>query len=153
MSCGLRRWRGVARSLAWPSWLCELAEYTEAGASAGLSKLRNSHSCLMPHASPALGTQHSALDPHHTWHSFAPRTIGALSLQSKAFWNCGRSETMPLMRYLPGEWGLVRALTRRFSLRWFSQAHWAKPMKKRWSGVKPSAGCRFWLAVASFQAM
>ena len=37
-----------------------------------------------------------------------------------------------------GEWGLVRALTRRFSGRSFSQAHWAMPTQKRWSGVKPS---------------
>src|SRR5205807_9630451 len=59
---------------------------------------------------------------YHTRQAFS-LTMGAPALQEKARANCGRSATMPLMRYLPGECGLVSALTRRFSGRWFSQAH------------------------------
>ena len=40
----------------------------------------------------------------------------------------------------------------RFSGRSFSQAHCAKPTKKRCSGVRPSRGSSFWPAVAAFQA-
>src|SRR5439155_14455236 len=88
---------------------------------------------------------------HHTLHAFS-RTIGAFWPQWKARWNSGMFETMPLMRYLPGECGLVMAFARRFSGVWALQAHCANPMKKRWSGVKPSIG---WLSFASaaFQAM
>src|SRR5436190_4578722 len=68
--------------------------------------------------------------PHQTRHAF-PFTIACPALQPNALANSGRSDTMPFTRYLPGECGLVMALTRRFSGRWFSQAHCAKPMKKR----------------------
>src|SRR6266566_7886028 len=89
------------------------------------------------------------LASHHTLHAFAPRTIGLPSWQLNAFANSGMLATTPLTRYLSGECGLVTALTRRFSGRLFSQAHWAMPMKNRWSGVKPSTDCSDWLAVAS----
>ena len=79
---------------------------------------------------------------YHTRQGFS-LTIGAPVLQEKARANCGRSATMPLMRYLPGECGFVTAFTRSFSGRVFSQAHCAKPMKNRWSGVKPSASSNF----------
>ena len=43
----------------------------------------------------------------------------------------GMFDTMPLIRYFPGECGFVIAFARRFSGRWFSQAHCANPMKNR----------------------
>src|SRR5205814_860184 len=67
---------------------------------------------------------------HHTLQDFL-LTIGRPALHAKARANSGRSATMPSIRYFPGECGLVMALTRRFSGRWFSQAHCAKPMKNR----------------------
>src|SRR5712691_7611821 len=88
---------------------------------------------------------------YHTLHAFS-RTIGAFWPQWKARWNSGMFETMPLMRCLPGECGLVIALARRFSGVWALQAHCANPMKKRWSGVKPSIGW-FSFGSAAFQAM
>src|SRR5213075_239448 len=99
---------------------------------------------------PVIPSSHP--NTHQTRHAFG-FTIACPALHPNAFANSGRSETMPFTRYLPGECGLVMAFTRRFSGRWFSQAHCAKPMKKRWSGVKPSTDGRFWFAVASFQAM
>src|SRR5436305_8622232 len=104
----------------------------------------------------ALIAQHSSLSTLHEDHQILQIflfTIGALSPHLKAFLNSGRFETTPLMRYLPGECGLVIAFTRRFSGRSFSQAHCARPMKNRWSGVKPSTGSSCSLATASFQAM
>ena len=82
------------------------------------------------------------------------RTIGWPGLHENALANSGMFATTPLMRYSSGECGLVMALARLLSGRSSPQAHCAKPMKKRCSGVKPSdrlrASCR---AVASFQAM
>jgi hypothetical protein len=69
-------------------------------------------------------------DNYHTRHILC-RTIGWPGLQPNARWNWGRSETMPLTRYLPGECGLVMAFSRRFSGRLFSQAHYPYPMKNR----------------------
>ena len=74
-------------------------------------------------------------------------TIGWPALHPNAAANSGMLVTMPLTRALPGECGLVTAETRRFSGRWFSQAHCAMPMKKRWSGVKPSFDGRICPAV------
>src|ERR1035438_1610803 len=62
----------------------------------------------------------------------------ALPLHLKASANSGIFTTTPLIRYLPGECGLVTAIRRRFSGRLFSDAHCAKPTKKRCSGVRPS---------------
>ena len=58
-------------------------------------------------------------------------TIGCPALQLNAFWNSGIFDTTPLIRANPGECGFVTALTRRFSGRWFSQAHCAIPTKYR----------------------
>ena len=68
--------------------------------------------------------------PDHRLPGLAPE--GLLKLRHVA--------TTPLMRYFPGECGSVMALARKFSGRSFSHAHWAKPTKKRCSGVSPSSG-------------
>src|ERR1051326_5586433 len=75
---------------------------------------------------------------HHQTRQAFGLTIGAPALHENAFWNSGMFTTTPLMRYLPGECGSVMACWRRLSGRSFSQAHCAKPTKKRWSGVRPS---------------
>src|SRR5207245_1519456 len=67
-----------------------------------------------------------------------PRTIRCPLLHEKAFANWGRLATMPLMRYLPGECGLVMALARRFFGRSFSQAHWAEADEEALLGRKPA---------------
>ncbi len=59
---------------------------------------------------------------YHTRQRFS-RTMGCPALQLKACWNSGMFTTRPFTRYLPGECSLVMAFTRRFSGRWFSQAH------------------------------
>ena len=61
---------------------------------------------------------------YQTRQRFAP-TIGCPALQEKARSNSGMFTISPLTRYLPGEWGSVSALTRRFSGRSFSHAHCA----------------------------
>ena len=48
-------------------------------------------------------------------------------------------DTTPLTRYRPGEWGSVVARMRALSSVLFSHHNWPQPMKKRCSGVKPSA--------------
>ena len=58
------------------------------------------------------------------------RTIGASSPHLNAFLNCGRFDTMPLIRYFPGECAFVMAFALKSSGRRFSHAHCAKPMKK-----------------------
>ena len=74
-------------------------------------------------------------------------------LHEKALANSGMFPTTPLMRYSSGEWGLVMALARLLSGRSSPQSHWANPMKKRCSGVKPPMGSSFFPAVAVFQAL
>src|SRR5271168_1401751 len=99
---------------------------------------------------------HSAWAPrgYQTWQTFSGGlTMGWPGLQAKAAANSGMFTTTPLMRYLPGECGSVTACTRSFSGRVFSQAHCAKPTKKRWSGVRPSRCCKVISLVASFHAM
>ena len=58
-------------------------------------------------------------------------TMGEPGLQPNAVPNSGMFTTTPLMRYFAGECGSVMARTRRSSGRSFSQAHCAKPTKKR----------------------
>src|SRR5438552_11670419 len=77
--------------------------------------------------------------------------MGAPALHENARSNSGMFTTRPLTRYLPGECASVRALARRSSGRWFSQAHCAYPTKKRCSGVKPSRISA--LTVSAFQAI
>src|SRR5664280_2072674 len=77
---------------------------------------------------------------------------GRPALALKASANSGILTTTPLIRYLPGECGLVTAIRRRFSGRLFSDAHCAKPTKKRCSGVRPSLTSSFTPFVASFHA-
>src|SRR5215472_13292118 len=67
---------------------------------------------------------------YQTLHAFA-LTMGCPALQLKAAANSGMLATIPLIRAKPGEWGSVTAWRRRLASRVFSQAHWAKPMKKR----------------------
>src|SRR3954453_6899855 len=94
----------------------------------------------------------SARGDYQTLQTFA-FTIGWPTLQLKAAANSGILVTMPLILAKPGECGSVAACRRLLASRVFSHAHWAKPIKKRCSGVKPSTGLRFVPAVAFFQAM
>src|SRR4051812_43965220 len=80
-------------------------------------------------------------------------TIGWPALHENALKNSGMLLTTPLMRYFSGECGLVTAPRRRFSGRCPPQAHCAMPMKKRWSGVKPSMSFNVLPSVAFFHAM
>ncbi len=57
--------------------------------------------------------------------------MGEPGLQPKAWPNSGMFTTTPLTRYLGGEWGSVMERARSSSGRSFSQAHCAKPTKKR----------------------
>src|SRR5579872_988054 len=80
-------------------------------------------------------------------------TMGWPALQENAWVNSGMLTTTPLMRYFEGEWGSVAARSRSSSGRSLAQSHWAKPIKKRCSGVSPSIGRRVLFLVASFHAI
>src|SRR6185369_6618804 len=57
------------------------------------------------------------------------------------------------MRYSSGEWGLVMAPAGLLSGRSSPQTHWAKPMKRRCSGVKLPMGSSFFWVAAVCQAL
>ena len=79
--------------------------------------------------------------------------IGWPALQANALENSCMFTTTPLMRYLSGECGSVKARRRMSSGRSLAQAHCAKPTKKRCSGVSPSAGFRSLFFVATCHAI
>src|ERR1039457_2494121 len=95
---------------------------------------------------------HGDADCYQTRQGFS-RTMGWPTLQAKAVANSGMLAATPLMRYSGGECGSVMACTRLLSARSSPQAHCAKPIKNRCSGVKPSMAVSFWSQVASFQAI
>src|SRR5947209_6273131 len=64
--------------------------------------------------------------------------IGCPTLQPKALPNSGKFCTDPLVRYLPGECGLVFADSSEASGLLFSHQTCPKPRKKRCEGVNPS---------------
>src|SRR5947209_15575417 len=88
---------------------------------------------------PAATTAMMAV-PHvsyQTRHGFCG-IIGCPTLQPNALPNSGKFCTDPLVRYLPGEWGLVFAESSDASGLLFSHQTCPKPMKKRCAGVNPS---------------
>src|SRR5258708_30394168 len=77
---------------------------------------------------------------YQTWQALA-LTIFWPGLQPKALAKSALFCTEPLVLYSPGECGSVLASRRELSGVEFEHQTWAKPIKKRCSGVKPSFSC------------
>src|SRR5882672_11374720 len=71
---------------------------------------------------------------YHTRQALA-LTIGWLALQPQALAKSSSFRRVPFTRYSPGECESVWACRRMLAGDWFWHHIWAKPTKKRWSGV------------------
>jgi hypothetical protein len=154
-TAALDRAEGVARmqipaSRTWSEWqdiavaaatLGDWDRARRAAESAGNERVRVLHLCALLQewaaAKPGLAAA-SSMDHQMAQRLPASRTIFEVSGQPNAWWNAGMFATVPFTRNGPCACGSVRARRVASAGAMFSAHTWAKPRKKRCSGVKPS---------------